>query len=133
MRGLWSIAVVLCACASTTGGRSEDAQVVADSAHDTTSPLDDAAHDGMAGDAPTDAMTDAMVDAMTDAMVDAPPAGPVSIGAYTYTAVNASGLVSPPAVAWHPSGSYALVLNYSDKVYRYEPVGHTLTEVASAG
>jgi hypothetical protein len=43
------------------------------------------------------------------------------------------GLVNPPAAAWHPGGGYALVLNSSDTVYRYDPGTHALTQVGSAG
>jgi WD40 repeat protein len=42
-------------------------------------------------------------------------------------------MIDPPAAAWHPSGSYALVLNTDDTVYRYDPVAHSLTQVASVG
>jgi WD40 repeat protein len=59
--------------------------------------------------------------------------GPAPIGIYSYDAVPISGVLNPPSAAWHPSGNYALVLNAKDKVYRYDPVAHTLTEVASAG
>ncbi len=64
-----------------------------------------------------------------------PDSGPTSVspGFYTYKAVPAYGLVSPPAAAWHPSGAYALVLSYSDKVFRYDPKAGSLTQAASAG
>ncbi len=70
-----------------------------------------------------------------DAAVDA-PSGPVAVGSYTYTAIPTSalfGFVNPPAVAWHPSGSYALVLNETNTVFRYDPVAKALTQVASVG
>ncbi|APR84820.1 Hypothetical protein A7982_10169 [Minicystis rosea] len=57
----------------------------------------------------------------------------MGIGLYTYNAVPASGLLNPPSAAWHPDGSHALVLNYSDTVHRYDPVTKSLTQVASVG
>jgi hypothetical protein len=42
-------------------------------------------------------------------------------------------MINPPAAAWHPSGSYALVLNATDTVHRYDPIAKTLTNVGSAG
>ena len=57
--------------------------------------------------------------------------GSVGIGVYSYTAVPAFGLVNPPAVAHHPDGGHALVLDWADKVYRYS--AGALTQVASAG
>lgn len=63
--------------------------------------------------------------------------GPVAIGVYSYTAVPTStlmnALVNPPAVAWHPSGSYALVLGEADNVYKYDAATQSLSAVASAG
>jgi hypothetical protein len=47
--------------------------------------------------------------------------------------VNPGIMLDPPAAAWHPSGSYALVLNADDTVYRFDPVAGTLTQVASVG
>ena len=41
--------------------------------------------------------------------------------------------MNPPAAAWHPSGAYALIPSHADKVYRYDPATHALTQVASAG
>ncbi|HMR80510.1 MAG TPA: hypothetical protein PKD61_35620, partial [Polyangiaceae bacterium] len=41
------------------------------------------------------------------------------------------GITNPPAVAYHPSGSSALVLNWSDTVFRYS--AGALTQIASAG
>lgn len=55
------------------------------------------------------------------------------IGSYTYTAVPPNGMLNPPAAAWHPSGDYALVLNASDKVFRYDPVTKSVSQVAQAG
>lgn len=55
------------------------------------------------------------------------------IGFYTYTAVPPNGMLNPPAAAWHPSGDYALVLNASDKVFRYDPATKSVTQVAQAG
>ncbi|MFO0616204.1 MAG: WD40 repeat domain-containing protein [Polyangiaceae bacterium] len=43
----------------------------------------------------------------------------------------APGLVNPPSVAWHPSGNYALVLNATNSVHRYDPVTHSLTSVGT--
>jgi hypothetical protein len=57
----------------------------------------------------------------------------VAIGLYSYTAINPGTMVNPLAAAWHPSGNYALVLNATDAVFRYDPVAKTLTKVASAG
>ena len=57
----------------------------------------------------------------------------VSPGFYTYKAVPAYGLTSPPAAAWHPSGTYALILSASDKVFRFEPKTQNLTQAATAG
>lgn len=57
--------------------------------------------------------------------------GPVDIGAYTYNAVPAPGLVNPPAAAWHPNGNYALVLNATNTVHRYDPITHTLSQVGT--
>ena len=65
----------------------------------------------------------------------APDSGPtaVSPGFYTYKAVPAYGLVSPPSAAWHPTGAYALVLSYSDKVFRFDAKTKALTQAASVG
>ena len=41
--------------------------------------------------------------------------------------------MDPPSAAWNPSGDYALVLNASDTVYRFDPANSSLTQVASAG
>lgn len=46
--------------------------------------------------------------------------GPVPIGAYEYTAVRPDALSAPVAVAWHPSGAYALILSYNNGVFRYD-------------
>ena len=59
--------------------------------------------------------------------------GAVGPGFYTYAAVPAYGLVNPPAVAWHPAGKYALVLNATDAVYRFEAKTKKLTKVGAAG
>ena len=37
----------------------------------------------------------------------------------------------PAAAAWHPSGSYALVLAHTDRVYRFDAATRTLTQVAA--
>lgn len=58
---------------------------------------------------------------------------PVSPGVYTYSRITTYGLVNPPAVAWHPSGTYALILDGYDLVYQFDPAASSLTQVASAG
>lgn len=54
-------------------------------------------------------------------------------GFYNWTGVRPSTMVAPVAVAWHPSGSYALILNSSNTVWRYDPVAQTVMQVAAAG
>jgi hypothetical protein len=56
--------------------------------------------------------------------------GPTTLGEYTYTSIPSS-LINPPAVSWHPSGAYALVLNQKDTIYRFRD--NDLEEVASEG
>ncbi len=58
---------------------------------------------------------------------------PVDLGVYTFTGVMPGAMKGPVAAAWHPSGGYALILNSSDTIYRYDPVTHSVTQVASAG
>jgi hypothetical protein len=52
---------------------------------------------------------------------------------YSYTAIPPAGLIDPVSVAWHPSGSYALILDVASTVYRYVPSTNALTQVASVG
>jgi len=77
------------------------------------------------------------IDAGFDAGFDAgradAPVGPAAVGVYDYTAVRPGTLVSPVAVAWHPSGSYALILSASNTVFRYDAAAGTVVQVASAG
>ena len=56
--------------------------------------------------------------------------GPVPPGNYVYSIIP-SRVTDPPAVAWHPDGTYALVLNHKNTVHRYQD--QTLTEIASEG
>ena len=91
-------------------------------------------------DSPTDVGADVAAEAAVDGAVDASAdhavadaSAPVSIGVYQYDAVAAYGLVDPKAAAWHPSGDYALVLNATDAVYRYDPAARSLTKIASVG
>jgi hypothetical protein len=58
---------------------------------------------------------------------------PAPMGVYTYTLVPTYSLVNPPAAAWHPGGTYALVLNSTDKVYRYTSATGLVDEVGSLG
>jgi hypothetical protein len=58
------------------------------------------------------------------------PVGPVGVGVYEYTGVRPATLAAPVAVAWHPSGAYALVLSASDTVFRYDPRAMTVVQVA---
>ncbi len=60
------------------------------------------------------------------------PLGPVGVGVYEYTGVRPGALVAPVAVAWHPSGSYALVLSASNTVFRYDPAAMSVTQVATS-
>lgn len=84
-----------------------------------------------------DSSSDALEDAAEEIGPDAPdstpdaPVGPVSPGVYEYTSLPAYGLVNPPAVAWHPSGTYALVLDTQDKVYQYDAASSSLSVVAT--
>ncbi len=57
--------------------------------------------------------------------------GPVGVGVYEYTGVRPGALVAPVAVAWHPSGSYALILSASNTVFRFEPSTMAVTQVAT--
>jgi hypothetical protein len=96
---------------------------------------------GHAGGAPVDAGLDAPADAPADAPHDAPadappdaPSGPVDIGLYTWTPIQPpAGMLDPPAVAWHPSGAYALILNATDAVFRYDAAAKSLSKVGSVG
>ncbi len=57
--------------------------------------------------------------------------GPVPIGAYEYTAIRPDALSAPVAVAWHPSGSYALILSYNNGVFRYDVSTRAVTRVGT--
>lgn len=57
--------------------------------------------------------------------------GPVPIGAYEYTAVRPDALSAPVAVAWHPSGAYALMLSYNNGVFRYDASMRAVTRVGT--
>jgi len=59
------------------------------------------------------------------------PVGPVGVGVYEYTGVRPGALAAPVAVAWHPSGGYALVLSASDTVFRYDPAAMAVTQAAT--
>jgi hypothetical protein len=58
---------------------------------------------------------------------------PAAMGVYSYTLVPTYSLVNPPAAAWHPGGAYALVLNSTDKVYRYTSATGVVDEVGTLG
>ncbi len=74
----------------------------------------------------------ALPDVVTPRDVPAVDAGSVvAPGFYDYTAVRPDTLISPAAAAWHPSGSYALVLAHTDRVYRFDAATRTLTQVAA--
>ncbi|MEZ4411082.1 MAG: hypothetical protein R3A52_32065 [Polyangiales bacterium] len=59
--------------------------------------------------------------------------GPVPVGVYEYTGIRPDALSAPVAVAWHPSGDYALILSYRDTVFRYDASTQAVTRVATAG
>ncbi|MFO0624237.1 MAG: WD40 repeat domain-containing protein [Polyangiales bacterium] len=80
--------------------------------------------------APTDIVTPADVQAPRD-VVTGPDAGPVAAGVYEYTAIRPETLVNPVAVAWHPSGGYALILSSNDGVFRFDAASRAITRVAS--
>jgi len=56
----------------------------------------------------------------------------VTVGEYTYSAVP-SYLLNPPAVAWHPNGDYALILNYEDTIYKYIASSNAVESVSTQG
>ncbi len=62
-----------------------------------------------------------------------PTTGPVPVGVYDYTGIRPDALSAPVAVAWHPSGDYALILSYRDTVFRYDASTQSVTRVATAG
>ncbi len=70
-------------------------------------------------------------DAPRDVTAPDAPAGPVGVGVYEYTGVRPATLAAPVAVAWHPSGAYALVLSSNDAVFRYDPRAMTVAQVAT--
>jgi hypothetical protein len=88
-------------------------------------------------DVGTDAGFDVGRDIGTDVGFDAgtadAPVGPAAVGVYEYTGVRPGALVSPVAAAWHPSGSYALILSASNTVFRYDAAMQSVAQVASAG
>lgn len=104
-------------------------------ADDATTPPDDAANPPDATlDSPADSPPESTGDAAPDAIADAvnePPTGPVGPGSYSYSIVPTYSLLNPPAVAWHPSGDYALVLNATNEVFRFDRAAGTLSQVAS--
>ncbi len=55
--------------------------------------------------------------------------GPAPVGVYEYTAVRPDLLAAPVAVAWHPAGSYALILSSSSTVFRYDVSTRAVTRV----
>jgi hypothetical protein len=85
-------------------------------------------------DAGLDAGSDAGSDAGADAPRDAAPAVPAP-GVYTYERAAVGGLNDTVAVAFHPDGSYALVLERSDEVHLYDWASRTATrfDVRAAG
>jgi hypothetical protein len=96
--------------------------------------LDAPALDASALDAPTlDAPApdvpvgfDAGLDAGADVLRDAGPVVP-GPGAYAYMRAAVGGLNDTVAVAFHPDGSYALVLERSDEVHLYDWASGTAT------
>lgn len=56
---------------------------------------------------------------------------PVPPGSYHYVPVVTSGITSPYAGDWHPSGDYALVASYSNFVYKYDAATESITQVGS--
>lgn len=80
-------------------------------------------------DAPMpDAGTDAGRDAGTDAGRDAGPVTP-SPGTYIYSRTAVGGLNDSVAVAFHPDGTYALVLERTDEVHVYDWASGTATRI----
>jgi len=61
------------------------------------------------------------------------PPGPVAIGVYSYERIQSYDVVNPKAAAWHPSGTYALVLNSTDNVFHYDATSKSLTTVGNVG
>lgn len=80
-------------------------------------------------DAP--AIDTTVMDAPRDVGAPDVPLGPVGVGVYEYTGVRPGGLVAPVAAAWHPSGSYALILSATNTVFRFDPAAMNVTQVAS--
>lgn len=110
------------------GGDAADLDAPAGDATGSDAPADGATGDGATADgAPADAAADVSPDA---------PAGPASPGSYVFDPVATyAALGDPVAAAFHPNGSYALVLSNADKVFRYDPKtnGIATQPVASAG
>lgn len=77
-------------------------------------------------DAPRDSGVDAPADAGVDAPRDAGSATP-GPGTYTYRALAVGGLSDTVAVAFHPDGSYAIVLERSDEVHVIDWASGTAT------
>lgn len=76
------------------------------------------------------------VPAVDRVVVDVPAVdagGPVAAGVYEFTGVRPETLVTPTAVAWHPAGDHALLLAYTDEVWRYDVATNTVRRVAGAG
>lgn len=101
-------------------------------------PIDSTSPDTSTADAPADThVADTTPDAAPDVLdaadaADA-PLGPATPGTYVFEAIPQYVLTNPPSAAWHPSGSYALVLNETDAVYSYDPATKALTKVGAAG
>jgi hypothetical protein len=84
------------------------------------------------GDATEDSPMEAPLEAALEAAPDA-PVGPVSPGMYSYERIVDYDVADPQAVAWHPSGSYAIILSYEDDVFRLDAGAATMTLVGSVG
>ncbi|MBN8611025.1 MAG: hypothetical protein J0L92_10600 [Deltaproteobacteria bacterium] len=103
---------------------SEDAQRPDAFVPDSSVPLD--AHAPADASVPIDAFVP--IDAGTDAFV--PPdasGGPLRPSTYTYTRVAVGGLGDAHVVAFHPDGSYAIVLERSNGVHVYDWASGTAT------
>jgi hypothetical protein len=88
---------------------------------------------GSGGAATTTSTTTSTSTSTSTSTTTSTSTGPVDIGVYAYAPIPTPGLINPPSAAWHPDGTYALVLNNADKVYRYDPGTKALAEVATVG
>lgn len=77
-------------------------------------------------DAGLDAGADAGLDAGVDAGVDA---GPPPFSTYSYRRIPVGGLREAIAVAFHPDGSYAIVLERTEAVHVYDRASETATRI----